>query len=364
MNGVDRMQAKKWVFVTLGIYMGILALIGTLTVIIDPLFLYHAPLNGFSYSSDSSVYRVGGIVKNLDYDTVIAGSSMTLNFNTREADELFSAHSVRVTLLGEGYKRVNDILKMAFDSNPDIKRVIWGIDSTGFISGPEWIGEQPYPEYLYDKNPLNDVEYIFNIEMFSQWTLPTIVRTIKRTENGINELFSDGFSTKGETGTEEVLAAYDRPGKEKKEISDKETREMFTICEQNLSQNVLQTVQDHPDVDFYLFIPPYSICWWDSLNQNGTDVLKRRIDLQQFAIEKMLAYENVKLFAFFNDYDLIGNLDYYVDATHYTEEVNSMMLRWMKEGKYQLTQDNYRGYIDDITEYYCNFDYDAMFIKN
>lgn len=358
------MQVKKWVLVTLGIYAGILVIVGTLTVVIDPLFLYHAPLKGVSYSGDSGVYRVGGIVKNLDYDTIIAGSSMTLNFNTHEADELFGAHSVRVTLLGEGYKRVNDILKMAFDANPDIKRVIWGIDSTGFISGPEWIGEGTYPEYLYDKNPFNDVEYIFSMEMFSKWTFPTIVRTITGAGDGEQELFSDGFNTKGETGAKEVLAAYERPDKKTKEISEEETRELFALCEQNLSQNVLKTVQDHPDVDFYLFIPPYSICWWDSLNQSGTEVLKRRIDLQQFAIEKMLSYDNVKLFAFFNNYDLIGNLDYYVDETHYTEEVNSMILKWMKEGEYQLTKDNYRKYINDITEYYCNFDYDTLFIKN
>lgn len=83
--------------------------------------------------------------------------------------------------------------------------------------------------------------------------------------------------------------------------------------------------------------------------------------MEQFAIEEILKYENVRLFSFFNNFELTCDLDNYGDEIHYSPEVNSQILIWMKEGKYELTEDNYLDYIDEITDFYCSYDYDAIF---
>ena len=144
-------------------------------------------------------------------------------------------------------------------------------------------------------------------------------------------------------------------------VTQEETEEFLSYLEENLDVNVLQVIEDYPDVEFYLFFPPYSICWWDQLNQNGTAVLERRIDLEKYAIEKMLQFDNIRLFSFFNNYELICNLNYYVDDVHYTGDVNNLILQWMKSGEYELTKENYEDYIAKEKAFYTSYDYDQLF---
>ena len=227
------------------------------------------------------------------------------------------------------------------------------------MSAVNWEGRESYPEYLYDKNPFNDVYYIYNKDVWKDNLIPSIVQSF---ENGFQgEVKQEGFGSGSLTGKENVLKNYKRPEKEIKEVTQEETEEFLNYLEENLDVNVLQVIKDYPDVEFYLFFPPYSICWWDQLNQNGTAVLERRIDLEKYAIEKMLQFDNINLFSFFNNYDLICNLDYYVDDVHYTGDVNNMILQWMKSGEYELTKENYEDYIAKEKAFYTSYDYDQLF---
>ena len=78
-------------------------------------------------------------------------------------------------------------------------------------------------------------------------------------------------------------------------------------------------------------------------------------------IERLLPYENVHLFSFNNNFDLVCDLNNYFDSVHYTEEVGDHVLEWMKNDEYELTEENYKTYIQEITDFYMNFDYDSFF---
>lgn len=355
------MKSKKWVLGVVTAYIGVLLLIGGITYVIDPFFHYHAPLDGiyYSYENGNDIYMNDGIVKHFSYDTIVTGTSMTLNFKTAEVDELFGGNSVRVSFLGEGFKVINDTLKIALQENPELKFVIRGVDDAWFISDADWKGRDSYPEYLYDDNLLNDVNYLLNKDVLVDRIIPALVKTVQGIPT--DDLDHNGFGGEELEGKEKLLKGYERPEKEIKVIDPAETQEYFTYLEKNLDQNVLQVIEENPDVTFYLFLPPYSILWWDQLNQNGVDVLKRRIDLEQYAIESMLEYDNVRLFSFFNNFELVCDLDNYVDISHYQESVNSQILKWMKAGEYELTKENYLDYIETITDFYTNYDYDAIF---
>lgn len=353
-------MGKKWVIGTLVFLGSSLIIVGGITAVFDPFFHYHKPLKGVYYNYGATDYYINnGMVRNLEYDTVITGTSMTSNFKMQEANELFGVKSIRVSFLGEGFKVINDTLETAVKYNPDLKMVIRGVDDAWFISEADWKARETYPEYLYDDNLWNDVYYLYNKSVYEDYILPSLINTVKKEKS--HTLDQGGFGSKEETGKEQVLKTYERKEKEVKKIDPVETDDFFQILNKNLDTNVLSVVKDNPDIEFYLFLPPYSILWWDSLNQYGADVLKRRIDLQQFAIEKMLEYDNIKLFSFYNNFDLICDFNNYVDVTHYSAEVNSQILHWMKEEKYELTKENYQEYLDEIRGFYCNYDYDAIF---
>ena len=130
--------------------------------------------------------------------------------------------------------------------------------------------------------------------MWKNNLIPSIVESFQNDFQGAVK--QEGFESRGLTGKENILKNYERPEKEIKEVTQEETEEFLSYLEENLDVNVLQVIKDYPDVEFYLFFPPYSICWWDQLNQNGTAVLERRIELEKYAIEKMLQFDNILFF--------------------------------------------------------------------
>lgn len=354
------MKEKKWCISFLLSYSILIFLITVLVVVIDPYFHYHAPIKGLSYVDDNKgEYVNDGISKNFSYNAMITGTSTTMGFHVEEANRVFNKDFVKVFFLGEGFKRINDNLVSAIDANPDLDFVIRGVDPIWFITDENEQGMDEYPEYLYDDQIWNDVYYILNRDVLIGDVIPVIGQTIeKRLQGNEENTLNEGVYV---TGKDNVVKRYNRQPKEIKVVEDEETAYFFDMLNRNLEKNVISTIRENPDITFYIFFPPYSICWWDSLNQYGTDVLKRRIDMEQFAIEKILEYENVRLFSFFNNFDLVCDLDNYGDEIHYAEKINSQILIWMKEGEYELTEDNYLDYIEEISDFYCNYDYDAIF---
>lgn len=126
----------------------------------------------------------------------------------------------------------------------------------------------------------------------------------------------------------------------------------------NIRQNVTDLADEHPETTFYLFFPPYSICYWDVLDNNGE--VDWRIDAEEAAIEELLKHPNIRLYSFCSNFDLVCNLDNYKDAGHYGEWVNSWMLEWMQDDRYLLTKQNYREYLDTIRDFYGSYDYSSL----
>ena len=44
-----------------------------------------------------------------------------------------------------------------------------------------------------------------------------------------------------------------------------------------------------------------------------------------------------------------------------SEDVNNMILQWMKSGEYELTKENYEDYIAKEKAFYTSYDYDQLF---
>lgn len=353
------MNSKRWACRVIGAYVLLLCLTAVAVFIVDPYFHYHAPLEGMSYVMDEAEYVNDGITKNFDYDMVITGSSTTRGFSTEAADELFRSKSVRLTFLGEGFRRVNDNLQTAVRTHPDLKLVIRGVDTLFFVTEEDWLGYDSYPEYLYDDCLGNDVYYVFNGDVLLGKVFPEVIRSFRREPAQGFDAYIDKY---GEAGSREsVMADYKRPEKEERIVDEAETKQMLLTLENNLQKNVIAIMEENPDITFYLFLPPYSILWWDQYHQYGSEVLERRILMEKYAIEKLLTCENVRLFSFTSNGEWICNFENYCDSVHYTKDANTQILKWMRDGEYELTQDNYMQYIDSITEFLCNYDYDALF---
>ena len=340
------MQAKKYFKMIILFTVSFLILIVGSVLIIDPYFHYHKPLKFLSYHLGNQRYINNGIGGYFEYDSIITGTSMTENFKSSLFDNLFNSNSIKVPFSGGSYKEINDNLKRTLKRKKDIKYILRGLDYRFIIQDSEYMKYDNLPNYLYDNNPLNDYKYLFNKEVI----IKGIGGVVAYTLFGKNTTTFDEYSSwnnKYQSGKENVLRNYKRNKREniKEEKLEKKDIE---IIDENIEKNVISLVKKYPNIKFIYFITPYSIVYWDQLKQEGK-------------IEKLLEYPNVELYSFFNNYEMICNLDNYRDPGHYMGNINDKILYWISKKEHQLTKENYEEYIRKNLEFFKNYDYDSIF---
>lgn len=349
----------RWIGAVLAGLAVLLALIGTANAVVDPFFHYHGPLDGISYSFDSRYderYINDGISRHFDYNAIITGSSMSENFKTSECDRLFGVKAIKVPFSGARYKEVNDNITRAYESGHDLKLVIRSLDYSLLVKDKDEVyPDGVYPKYLTNDNPFDDVNYLFNLAIFCDNTLKDLIYT----KNGGKTTTFDEYANwmKDSTfGADAVFGTYTlgRRASSEKKLTEHDRE----LIRGNLEQNVISQAEKHPETEFYLFFPPYSICYWDELENDGK--IGWHLEAEKYAIEMLLKCPNIRLFSFCSRYDITCDLDNYLDQAHYRSQINDRMLKWMSEGKYELTENNYEDYLSEIRDFYSSYDYGAL----
>ncbi len=354
------MKTKNWLAGWLCIVTVLLGVIGAVVYYMDPYMHYHAPCTDrFYYKLENQRYQNDGIIRNFDYDAVITGTSMTEQFRTSETDALFGTESVKVPYSGASYKEVNDSLERAFRRQPGLRLVIRGLDMNRFFDSCEAMEYEraEYPVYLYNENPFDDVKYLFNRDV-AVMVYQMFARAIQGVSPGltsfdeycmwqegyvfgINSLYPDGLH-------------YQGAGKVHAHLTSEEKLRI----EENIRMNVTSLAERYPEVTFCYFFPPYSAVWWMGLAEAGE--VYHQVEAEQYVIELLLEYDNIRLFSFNNRIDITTDLNHYKDPAHYASWINSLILRLMYEGECLLTKENYLDYLDQELQFYTTFDYESL----
>lgn len=345
--------SKRWCILTVLLTVLVLLICGGTTAIVDPFFHYHGPLKSLQYPMDAPRYQNDGILKNFSYDAVITGSSMTENFRTSELDALFDVNSVKVPLSAGSMREVSDQLQRAIVANPDIKMILRSLDLYMLLWDKDYVRDFDYPDYLYDDNLLNDVNYLLNKDTFFNYT----VQIFAYTRSGYTTPDFDTYCRWAESfsyGPEVVLRDFAR------EQWIAELPPLHPETEERLRENVMQNIvslaRSNPDIQFYYYFPPYNMVFWAEQPQKNARFLRAG----EIAAEMMLECDNVHLFSFLDAYEWITDLNHYMDTQHHTSEINSLILQSVRKGEYRLTPDNNQMYWAELDAYIRTFDYDAF----
>lgn len=334
----------------------ILFLTAVTVIIIDPYFHYHKPLSFLSYRLGNQRYINNGIIKHFDYNAIIIGTSMTENFKSSQFDKLFNVNSIKVPFSGGSYKEINDNLETSLKLHKDIKYVLRGLDYNAINQEYTSIRYTFYPTYLYDENFFNDYKYWWNKEILMKGILITLINTILRKNTTSFDEYSN-WNNSFISGKKEVLKNYKRVKKVK--IEKNLSQEDIERINKNIEKNVIRLPKQYPNIKFIYFITPYSIVYFDELNQKGE--IKKQILAEKYMIEKILEIPNIELYSFFNNYEIIINLNNYRDVGHYMGHINDEILIWIKDKKYRLTKENYQEYINKNLEFYKSYNYNKIF---
>lgn len=341
---------------TLCITLCLLVVIGGITALFDPYFHYHKPFSFQSYSLYTQRYQNDGITRHFEYDAIITGTSMTENFKTSEFDDLFSTNSIKIPYFGASLKEIGVAVNTALERNNNVKIVLRSLDHYKLFEDKDYMSYPNYPDYLYDDNIFNDTKYILNKDTLLNDTYQSVMMTLKHSPSTTFDDYSNWDST-ATFGKDIVLNSYTRNNVsgEIKVLSDTDKQ----TIEGTVSQNLIEVAKNHPDTDFYYFLPPYSMVYWDSLYTNGE--IERHLASQEIAISMLLECDNIHVFSFATDYETIRNLDNYKDISHYKEEINTKILNHISKGEYEVSKDNCAEYFSEVYNYYTTYNYDSIF---
>ncbi len=359
-------KSKKYSMTLIIILLLLLTSLASLIIVCDPYFHFHAPIKVFNYKLFNERYQNDGITRHFKYNAIITGTSMTENFKTSEFDKLFSVNSIKIHYPGASYKEINDSLKRAIKYNPNINTIIRSLDTSKVNNEKNVMRYKSYPTYLYDDIVLNDIKYLFNKDIFfgDYMNLFLDYNIFNKTNNTLKKSHITSFDEYGNKSknckynSEIVLKYYKRiKNKPLKQIQFNKNYEI--IIKENIEQNVISLARKHPNIDFYYFYTPYSIVWFDNMNQKGR--LNLTLDCIKYATSLILEQKNIKLFSFLDLYETITNLDIYKDTIHYNQDINSLMLKYMKNDEHLLTKENYEEHFKNLNNFYLNYDYDSIF---
>lgn len=350
------MKAKVWLIGWLVIVISALSVFGYWVYRIDPFFHYHKPdTNRYFYKLNNHRSQNDGIIKHFDYDAIITGTSMIENFKTSDVNERFDCNSIKLPYPGAYYKENSDAIRMALRLKDDFKLAVFGLDMNKFAIKYDAVRNEQgtYPTYLYDNNVFNDVNYVLNRDVIFN----RCYEMTENSKNGIKGITSfDDYSSWGakfEFGRKSICpdGVVRKKNIKKKSLSEAEKE----VIKKNISSNLTEFVDEHPDVEFYYFYTPYSAAWYNDLINEGT--LDKQFEIEKYVTELLLQHENIHLFSFNNRYDITTNLNNYKDKIHYGAWINNLMMKWMSDGTYQLTAENYEEIIQKDYDFYTSFDY-------
>ena len=331
-----------------------------LVIYVDPFFHYHGPLEGFPYVIDNQLSQNPGMARNMSYDSCIIGSSMTVNFHTDDFKELMGLDTLKLSYSGAYPRDDYNILKIVFEkgtyarNTSGIKAVFLGLDMPTMTAATDEI-KYPLPEYLYDKNPINDVKYLWNKDVLLEYIFRPI---IQNAPSNMSEIYASWW-TEEYYNIDFVMHGYEAP-----EPVDEEMDADLLIpqTQANLYENIIPFIEENPDTTFYVFIPPYSILYWNNVLVENH--LEATMNQYKFAASKLLSYDNVRLFYFQNMEEIVTDLNNYADYTHYKPEINHYMTECFANGEHEVTSaDQLEDELLKMRRIVEKFDFEELFRK-
>lgn len=335
---------------------GALFLVGVTTYIVDPFFMYHKPLSNWNYVIDNQLEQNPGIAKHFEFDSVMLGSSMTTNFDTNIFNETIDTNMVKLSYNAAFPKDIDSIMEIVAEEKGELKQAFLCIDIANYMSKPGTLS-YTYPDHLYDKNPLNDLKYLLNKDVFLTYVVGNF---IQKENTPINEIYWHWQYMI--YGREYVLSRYEKP--ELDLDGELELQKAIPYTLENLKINLEECIIPHieamPNTQWHVFFPPYSMLYWyDSI---AAGELETKVDGMALITEMLGAYSNVKIHYFQDMEEWITDLDNYTDKTHFSKAITDDMTKRLCEDTNLVNMSDYKEQLETFERFLQEFDYEG-FVK-
>ena len=326
-----------------------MAALAALVAVCDPFFQLRAPGEAAVYGNER--YENPGLIQNLDYDTIIMGTSLACNYRASWFDRLTGGSAIKIGYRDGYISEFDRALELAFQTHPQIREVYFGMD-LNILLRPDSSRTVELPGYLYDTHRWNDAAYFFNMDVYLR-----CLRNLNQLRRGGGTTLDEAYVWDGSYtfSRETALANYGRPA-----VSDRVMEEdaYFGAVDENVA--VLRTwLEEHPGTQFTFFLSPYSILYWDYAIREGT--ADARLAALDRALDGLLDCENLRVCCFLGETRIITDLNNYTDYIHISGDTTRRLAEKMTAGECRITRENKEETLSALREFLAAYDYEGIF---
>ncbi len=342
----------------------------------DPLKIFHKPYKYKDYLQWNMRQQAAGIINNWDFDSVILGTSMLENTSSKEARNILGGKFVNISLSGSDFWEREIVMKYALNKK-GISKIIYSLDDYALIDSRK--GHSSYPflsfNYLYDDNLVNDfnaylndkyLKCIFNFKNKKHCMGHKVTTDRPNAWYGSNTHakrfggLDKWFKAKNNSQIKGAFSAIVSTTKkiEKGEIvTDTEMDKKIATSKQYLNETIIDYAKKYPTTEFILIIPPYSRM------QNAIDAQYNKPRFERvkqsirYLVDASSRIKNIKVYGW-GDTNYPDDIAHYKDLGHYHYSFNSQMLKYIKDKKGLLTNQNINKYLEVFTQ--KSLDYDVV----
>lgn len=340
---------KKYFFTFIGAFMIPYILLGSFIFLVDPYYVFHKPyFNMKAIQTNDPHFVARGLIRNMDYDILLCGSSMCENMHTDYISDTFGGKCLKVIQHGSYSNDFAASLKQAAKSDK-AHVIIMGLDSTMWKKPSEGYRIEEIPSYAVEPpNPFNTASYVFNVNTLNPCISLLKSNCYKENIESMNQWWQIGNEAYGENNVASDWIKQKTEGQMFSEMDETLARENYS----NLAEGIESCLDKGVTVKF--FIPPYSIAEY-SLHDYGYD-----LEVEKEIWRNLLQYDNVEIYAIQFDTDLIQHFEWYRNTSHYNGFVSDMIIDSIARKKYLLTTDNIDEKVDTFQQYLDDYDWEAL----
>ncbi len=346
------MKANRYIktfFITLSIC---LILIISLVFVVDPFFQYHKPWITNTPYLYNQVYQAPGLARTTDYDSVILGNSMTENFESDWFDDELGWNTLKLSYSGARTKDLDALLEQIFTSDNTVRNIFMNLDYYQFEVDSETRFATP-PAHLYSSNVTDDAPYIFNKDIVIKSAEILFKEGTGQSLGNMSHAYSWSAADGVDISKEAVLRDCETNNKNLV-VTEIDMPAFQANIDANLGQ-ITKHIAAHPDTEFTIFIPPYSIMYWETcMLGNKFDTIT---DMSEYVIGQLLTYPNVSVYYFQNIEEIVTDLSLYRDTIHYNGDINRYIFDSYIEQKHQVFADTYQDEISKTKDLALKFNY-------
>lgn len=270
-----------------------------------------------------------GLIKNLDYDTAIIGSSMTENYRIELTDELFKVKSALFPIVAASGYEIKNMIQHVFNSKDELDQLFVNLDFFAFSGEPTRLTDPTFPLYLYDQDLFNDIRYLINEE-----TLRQSFKAITK-YRGVPHKQKDLWYWSDQATFSKQMVIDDMLHNQSKRISFNEGALTTDQLTASFDFNILPFLIRHPNTKFNLIFPPYSNLIYVEMDHKNW--FTNAMGLKKHIVDITAELKNVKIYDFQCVDTITGNLDNYKDLGHHSAEINDYILQSIHLQKHRLT---------------------------